>query len=33
MTKKYFNLNKDAYDEMAPFYKIRGERGDFKIMF
>jgi cyclopropane fatty-acyl-phospholipid synthase-like methyltransferase len=29
--KKYFNINKDAYDEMAPFYKIRGDRGDFKI--
>lgn len=29
--KDYFEKNKSSYNEMAPFYKIRRDRGDFKI--
>jgi len=29
--KTYFEKNKSCYNKMAPFYKIRKERGDFKI--
>jgi len=29
--KNYFEENKSSYNKMAPFYKMRRDRGDFKI--